>query len=143
LNSDLAKQRIIQELVPGKQITLAHIIANPDQAIIDGLAPSGKVSLGKTTSGKTPPGKAATDKASPPAASGSAIGIFTVTPPETAIIIADIAIKSSGVQINSIDRATGSLIVTGAVSAVEAAASAILDYVGEKLGFEICNITKT
>ena len=24
------KQRIVQELVPGKQITLAHIIANPD-----------------------------------------------------------------------------------------------------------------
>ena len=25
------KQRIVQELVPGKQISLAHIIANPDQ----------------------------------------------------------------------------------------------------------------
>ena len=27
------KQRIIQELVPGKQISLAHIIANPDQIL--------------------------------------------------------------------------------------------------------------
>ena len=27
------KQRIIQELVPGKQITLAHIIANPDEIL--------------------------------------------------------------------------------------------------------------
>ena len=27
------KQRIIQELVPGKQITLAHIIANPDDIL--------------------------------------------------------------------------------------------------------------
>ena len=26
-----SKVRIIQELVPGKQITLAHIIASPDQ----------------------------------------------------------------------------------------------------------------
>ena len=25
------KQRIVQELVPGKQISLAHIIANPDK----------------------------------------------------------------------------------------------------------------
>ena len=25
------KLRIVQELVPGKQITLAHIIANPDE----------------------------------------------------------------------------------------------------------------
>ena len=24
------KQRIIQEFVPGKQVTLAHVIANPD-----------------------------------------------------------------------------------------------------------------
>ena len=24
------KMRIVQELVPGKQVTLAHIIANPD-----------------------------------------------------------------------------------------------------------------
>ena len=27
------KQRIIQELVPGKQITLAHVIANPDKIL--------------------------------------------------------------------------------------------------------------
>ena len=27
------KTRIIQELVPGKQITLAHIIANPDDIL--------------------------------------------------------------------------------------------------------------
>ena len=29
------KQRIIQEYVPGKQVTLAHIIANPDEVIED------------------------------------------------------------------------------------------------------------
>ena len=27
------KQRIIQELVPGKQVTLAHVIASPDRII--------------------------------------------------------------------------------------------------------------
>ena len=25
-----AKQRIIQEIVPGKQVTMAHLIANPN-----------------------------------------------------------------------------------------------------------------
>ena len=37
------KQRIIQELVPGKQITLAHIIANPDPILYQklGLNPCG------------------------------------------------------------------------------------------------------
>ena len=36
------KQRIVQELVPGKQITLAHIIANPDRILYEklGLDPS-------------------------------------------------------------------------------------------------------
>ena len=36
------KSRIIQELVPGKQITLAHIIANPDNTLYRklGLDPS-------------------------------------------------------------------------------------------------------
>ena len=28
------KQRIIQEFVPGKQVTLAHVIANPDSSYI-------------------------------------------------------------------------------------------------------------
>ena len=36
------KQRIVQELVPGKQISLAHIIANPDRVMYEklGLDPS-------------------------------------------------------------------------------------------------------
>ena len=37
------KARIIQEIVPGKQITLAHIIANPDPVLYTklGLDPAG------------------------------------------------------------------------------------------------------
>ena len=31
------KMRIIQELVPGKQITLAHIIAHPDPILYEKL----------------------------------------------------------------------------------------------------------
>ncbi|MEG2146783.1 MAG: propanediol utilization protein, partial [Lachnospiraceae bacterium] len=35
-------QRIVQELVPGKQISIAHIIANPDKILYEklGLDPS-------------------------------------------------------------------------------------------------------
>ena len=29
------KMRIVQELVPGKQVTLAHIIANPDPLLYE------------------------------------------------------------------------------------------------------------
>ena len=31
------KQRMIQEYVPGKQVTLAHLIANPDEVIFEKL----------------------------------------------------------------------------------------------------------
>lgn len=114
------KQRIIQELVPGKQISLAHIIANPDNILYKklGLDPSMEYSR-------------------------SAIGILTVSPAETAIIMADVALKSSGIDLGFVDRFSGSLIITGTVSEVEASVNAILDYVREKLGFAICTITRT
>ena len=40
--SDDTKMRIVQELVPGKQVTLAHIIANPEPILYRkmGLNPS-------------------------------------------------------------------------------------------------------
>ena len=117
---DEVKQRIIQELVPGKQVSLAHIIAKPDNILYQklGLDPSIEYSR-------------------------SAIGILTISPAETAIIMADIAIKSSGVDLGFVDRFSGSLIITGTVSEVEASVNAILDYVSEKLGFAVCPITRT
>jgi ethanolamine utilization protein EutS len=57
--------------------------------------------------------------------------------------MADIALKSSGVELGFVDRFSGSLIITGTVSEVEAAVSAILDYVGGTLGFAVCPITRT
>ena len=114
------KQRIVQELVPGKQITLAHIIANPDGELYEKLGLDPKVELIR-----------------------AAIGIMTVTPAETAIIMADIAIKSSGVDLGFVDRFSGSLIVTGTVSQVEASTTAILEYTENKLGYEVCSITRT
>ena len=114
------KQRIVQELVPGKQISLAHIIANPDRILYTKLGLDPAIDYSR-----------------------SAIGILTITPAETAIIMGDIAIKSSGVELGFVDRFSGSLIITGTVSEVEAAVNAILDYVGEKLGFAVCPITRT
>lgn len=114
------KLRIIQEIVPGRQVTLAHIIANPDEILYT------KLGLDPTVSYK-----------------GSAIGILTVSPAETAIITADIAIKSSGATLGFVDRFSGTLIITGTVSQVEAAFSDITEYVQNTLGFAVCPITKT
>ncbi len=114
------KQRIIQELVPGRQITLAHVIANPDSVLYEKLGLNPAVEYSK-----------------------SAIGVLTVSPAETAIIMADIAIKSSGVELGFVDRFSGSVIITGTVSEVEASIQAILEYVEDTLGYAVCKITKT
>ncbi len=113
------RMRIIQELVPGKQITIAHIIANPDEVLYQklGLDPA------KNHSG--------------------AIGIMTMSPSETAIIAGDIAIKTSGAELGFVDRFSGTLIVTGTVSEVQESLTAVCDYCEQKLGFSVCGITKT
>lgn len=114
------KLRIVQELVPGKQITLAHIIANPDDILYKKLGLDPAVDYRK-----------------------SAIGIVTMSPSETAIIAGDIAIKSSGVELGFVDRFSGTLIVTGLVSDVNASLEALVKYCKEVLGFTVCPITKT
>lgn len=114
------RMRIIQELVPGKQITLAHIIANPDRILYKKLGLDPAVDYSK-----------------------AAIGIVTMSPAETAIIAADIAMKASGAEIGFVDRFSGTLIVTGTVSEVDAALKALCDYAQETLGFTVCPITRT
>ena len=68
---------------------------------------------------------------------------MTISPAETAIIIADIAMKAAGVEVGFVDRFSGTLIVTGTVSETEAALRALTEYARERLGFEVCEITRT
>ena len=112
--------RIVQELVPGKQITLAHIIANPDDILYQKLGLNPAVDYAK-----------------------AAIGILTLSPSETAILAGELAIKTAGVDLGFVDRFSGTLIVTGRVSEVEAALKAIVDYARDVLGFTVCPLTRT
>lgn len=114
------KMRIVQELVPGKQITLAHIIANPDPVLYQKLGLNPKNDYTR-----------------------SAIGVLTVSPAETAVIAADIAMKSSGADVGFVDRFTGTLIITGTVSSVDEAFNAIMTYVRDKLGYTVVEKTRT
>ena len=118
-NND-SKQRIIQEIVPGKQITLAHVIANPDPILYRKLGLNPDIDY-----------------------SHSAIGVVTMSPAEYAIIAADIAMKSSGAELGFVDRFSGTLITVGTVSEVESALQCILEYAKTRLGFNVCPITKT
>lgn len=111
------KQRIIQEFVPGKQITLAHIIANPTEEIYQ--------KLGLITEDI------------------NAIGIMTITPSEGAIIAADVATKASDIRLGFIDRFSGALVITGDVSSVEAAINDVVSVLSVQLLFTPANITRT
>lgn len=115
-----SKQRIVQELVPGKQITLAHIIASPDAILYEKLGLDPRIDYSR-----------------------AAIGILTVSPAESAIIMADVGMKAAAIELGFVDRFSGSLIITGTVSEVEASEQAILDYFTETLKYTVCQITRT
>ena len=114
------KLRIVQELVPGKQVTLAHVIANPDPIMYRKLGLNPAVDYSK-----------------------NAIGIVCITPAESAIVFADIAIKASGAEIGFVDRFSGTLILLGTVSEVSASIDAVLEYAEKTLKFTTCQMTKT
>lgn len=112
------KQRMIQEYVPGKQVTLAHVIANPNKDIYTKLG--------------LPPG------------TSNALGILTITPSEASIIAVDIATKSGDIQIGFLDRFSGSVVISGDVSSVESALQQVLSGLENILGFSITTgITRT
>lgn len=120
MNQEYRPERIVQELVPGKEITIAHLIANPDETLFEKLGLDPKIEY-----------------------SGTAIGVLTITPAETAIIAADVAVKAAGVALGFVDRFSGTLIVTGTISETEAALKAVLKYIETRMGFAVCQITRT
>ena len=106
-------ERIIQESVPGKQVTIAHVIASPMTDIYDRLG---------------------IDEA-------GAIGILTISPYEASIIAADVATKAADVEIGFLDRFTGSVVVSGDVQSVDTALLAVCNTLRDTLGFTVVDIT--
>ena len=109
------KPRSVQEYVPGKQVTMAHLIANPGDDICK--------QIGVENSG--------------------AVGIMTITPGEGTIIAADAAGKSGDVKLEFVDRFTGCLVFSGEVAAVESALNGAVSALNRVLGFTPVEITKT
>ncbi len=114
------KLRIVQELVPGRQITIAHIIANPDPILYQKMGLDPKLDY-----------------------THAAIGVMTISPAETAVIAADIAMKSSNIELGFVDRFSGTLIITGLVADVESSLTAVTAYFRNTLKFSVCDVTKT
>ena len=113
--SEIIAQRVIEESVPGKQITLAHVIAAPIGSVYQ--------SLGIDEAG--------------------AIGILTLSPFETAMIAADTAAKVADVEIGFLVRFTGSVVITGDVESVETSLREVLRVFKEVLKFSVVDVTRT
>lgn len=110
-------ERIIQEYVPGKQITVAHVIAKPDSELYQkiGIAQSGN----------------------------EAVGILTITPSEASIIAVDIAIKTAEIEIGFVDRFSGAVVIIGDVSSVKIALENILETMENLLDFTVVPLSST
>lgn len=107
--------RVIEESVPGKQVTIAHIIASPMEDICERLGIDNK----------------------------GAIGILTISPFEASIIAADIATKTADVEIGFLDRFTGSLVIAGDIGSVEEALKGINSTLNSLMNFAVAPITRT
>ena len=118
-NDHVEQIRIIQETVAGKEITFAHVMGGPDPIIYQKLGLNPQVNY-----------------------RSSAIGIMNMTPPESAVIASDIAVKSGNVYLGFAARFTGTLIITGEISEVTSALTEIVDYFRDSLGYVVCKITQ-
>lgn len=109
-------QRVIQESVPGRQVTLLHVIAQPEEDVYRKLGLQ---------------------------AGSGAIGILTLTPGETAIIAGDIATKAGEVRIGFLDRFTGALTITGDIASVIEALKAVNEFLERVLHYTPAPLTKS
>ena len=87
------KMRIVQELVPGKQVTLAHVIASPDPIVYRKLGLDTQLDYQR-----------------------AAIGILSMSPAEISVIAGDMAVKTANIDLGFIDRFSGTLIFTVRIS---------------------------
>ena len=111
--------RIVQETVAGKEITLAHIIGGPLPIVYQKLGLNPSIDY-----------------------SSSAIGIMNMTPPESAVIASDIAVKSGDIYLGFADRFTGTLIITGEIAEVTSSIEEIVSYFRDTLNYVVCPVTK-
>lgn len=111
--------RIVQETVAGKEITFAHVIGGPAPVIYQKLGLNPSIDYDAT-----------------------AIGIMNLTPPESAVIASDIAVKSGDVYLGFADRFTGTMIITGDIADVTTAITQVVEYFRDVMGYVVCKVTK-
>ena len=117
------RTRVVQLSVPGREITLAHVIGKPDPSDYTNLC----LEIGF---------HADFDQ------EGRAIGILQLSPAESAVIAADVAVKAGEVDVGFMDRFSGALIITGSRAEVDAAMEENLRFFRDDLHFRVCTLSQ-
>lgn len=113
----LELERIIQVYVPGREISMGHLISNPTEDTITKLGIMSEVK--------------------------GSIGIMKISPSEAAIILVDLSLKAADVEIGFMDRFSGTVVITGNVEAVHTALKTTLHQMKEVLDFNHIDVTRS
>lgn len=116
-------RRMVNVTVAGREITLAHVIGVSEASVYKNLG----LDIGTNAGADF---------------TGMSIGTINMTPPESSIIAADIAVKSGDVIIGFLDRFSGTLILTGPRIEVRTAIDEIVKYFREGLNYKTCPVTE-
>jgi ethanolamine utilization protein EutS len=114
--AEIKKEVKIFESVPGKQVSLSHVLANPDQRVFEKLGLKNR--------------------------KHTAIGFMTITPGEAAIIAGDITEKAASVELAFVDRFSGTVLILGDVSSVTTALTAANVYLESEMGMNVTEVTR-
>lgn len=126
LSGDLPESgelRVVQVYVPGREITLAHVIGRSVKCVNQNLGLEIGFHQGEDHTGE-------------------AVGLLQFTPWESVVIASDIAVKEADVQIGFMDRFCGALILMGRRNDVKTSMEAILRYFESTLGFTVCELSE-
>ena len=115
--------RLTRERIPGREVCLAHIMNPMDTCIYQDLSLHIGVHEGEDHTGE-------------------AIGMIRLTPWETTIVAADVAMKSANVDLGFMDRFNGTVILTGRLDEVKTAVEEVIRFFREELHFPVCEITE-
>lgn len=117
------KLRLVSVKVPGKEISLAHLIGISETRIYQNMGLHIGTHAGEDHTGES-------------------VGLLHVIPPEATIVAADVAMKSGNVQLGFLDRFRGSVIILGDRSNVRSALEGVIEFFEYKLKFVVCDISE-
>ena len=116
--------RMVRVRVPGKEIDLAQLIGVSEKQIYQNLGLHIGTHLGEDHTGES-------------------IGLLNMTPWESTVVAADVAMKSGDVELGFLDRFSGAVILLGKRAEVKAALEGVLDFFQRELQFQVCELTES